>query len=474
MVDCARMPPEEHSNESPAPEATRSSAALKVTTVSWSDLAHTLLPILLLSAAAIWLTLHFVQPAPPHSLTMSAGPPGSTFELAAQRFRAILARNGIRLQILPSEGSAQNLERINQPGSRVDIALVQSGTRVHGGLGAAPADDQDGDGHQVVSLGSMFYQPLTIFYRGPRLQRLSQLRGERIAIGEAGSGTRTLALALLKANGIVPGGRTRLVDLEGSAARDALLSGKVNAIFLTGDSTPPAVIIKMLHTPGIRLFDFIQAAAYVRRFPYLHELHIPAGAFDLGENLPHRPIVLLGPAVELLAHENLHPALCDLLIQAAQQVYGRATLLHAAHEFPNTATYTYSLDSEAARFYKTGDQSFTYRYLPFWVASFVNRVILVLLPIIVVLIPGLRYLPQLYGWRVNSRIHRRYGELMALERESLGPLTPQRRAALLDRLHEIERAVILRKMPGSHAEQIYQLREHIQFVRNNLAHVHSS
>ncbi len=465
------MPPEVPSDEPRPTAASRRPAALKITTVSWSDLAHTLIPILLLSAAAIWLTLHFVQPAPPHTLTISAGPPGSTFELSAERFRAILARNGITLKILPSEGSAQNLERLNRPHSHVEIALVQSGTSVLGGLGAAPAHDQDDDGHGIVSLGSMFYQPLTIFYRGPRLLRLSQLRGERVAIGAAGSGTRTLALALLKANGIVPGGPTRLVDLEGAAARDALLSGRVNAIFLTGDSTPPAVIIKMLHTPGIRLFDFSQADAYVRRFPYLHELHIPAGAFDLGENLPQHPIVLLGPSVELLAHENLHPALCDLLIQAAQQVYGRATVLHAAHEFPNTATYTYPLDSEAARFYKTGDQSFTYRYLPFWVASFVNRVILVLLPIIVVLIPGLRYLPQLYGWRVNSRIHRRYGELMALERESIGPLTPERRAALLDRLHEIERAVILRKMPGSHAEQIYQLREHIQFVRNNLAHV---
>lgn len=463
------MEPKPKPDDSRQPEGAPPPLALKVTNVSWSDLAHTLVPILLLSAAAIWLTLHFVRPAPPHTLVMSAGPPGSSFELAAERFRALLARNGITLKILPSEGSAQNLERLSRPHSRVDIALVQSGTSVVGGVGAAPTHDQDDDAQGLVSLGSMFYQPVTIFYRGPRVQRLAQLRGERIAIGKPGSGTRTLALALLKANGIVPGGPTRLLDLEGAAARDALLAGRVNAIFLTGDSTPPAVIIKMVHTPGIRLFDFTQAAAYVRRFPYLHPLNIPAGAFDLGANLPHRPLVLLGPAVELLAHADLHPALCDLLIQAAQRIYGRATVLHAAHEFPNTETYSYPLDSEAANFYKTGDKSFTYRYLPFWVASLVNRILVVLVPIIVVLVPGLRFLPQLYGWRVNSRIHRRYGELMALERESIGPLSRERRAALLDRLHQIERGVILRKMPGSHAEQIYLLREHIEFVRNNLS-----
>ena len=463
------MEPERQADDSKAGRGGRRPLALKITTISWWDLAHTLLPILLLSAAAIWLTLHFVRPAPPHSLTMSGGPPGSSFELSAERFRAILARNGIRLKILPSQGSAQNLERLLRPHSGVDIAFVQSGSAPRDHTGAAPAHDQDDDGQGLVSLGSMFYQPLAIFYRGPRITRLSQLRGQRVAIGKPGSGTRALALTLLKANGITPGGRTPLLGLEGAAARDALLAGRVSAIFLSGDSTPPAVMIRMVHTRGIRLFDFVQAPAYVRRFAFLHAMPIPAGAFDLGANLPRRPIVMLGPAVELLAHADLHPALCDLLIQAAQQVYGRATLLHRAHEFPNTATYTYPLATEAARYYKTGDQSFTYRYLPFWLASLANRMLVVLVPLIVVLIPGLRYLPQLYGWRVSARIHRRYGELMALERESLGALSSERRATLLDRLHEIERSVILRKMPGSHAEQIYQLREHIQFVRENLS-----
>ena len=149
-------------------------------------------------------------------------------------------------------------------------------------------------------------------------------------------------------------------------------------------------------------------------------------------------------------------------------MHGRANLLQSAHEFPNILAYTFPLDEEAARYYKSGDRSLAYRYLPFWMASLVSRIAVVLVPIIVILLPGLRYLPQLYRWRVDSRIHRRYGELMALERESLGELTAPRRAALLERLEEIERSVILRKIPGSHAEQLYQLREHIRFVRRNL------
>ena len=435
---------------------------LKITTISWWDLAHALGPILLASALAIWLALRFVQPAPPRTLTMSGGPPGSSFEAIAERYSAILARSGIRLKVIASQGSLQNLQRLAVPQSHFDIALVQSGI--------TETAQRGGDLDDLVSLGSMFYQPLTVFYRGPKpIRRLSQLKGRRIAIGKAGSGTRLLALALLRANGIGLTGPTRLLDLEGEAAREALLHGRVDAIFLSGDSAPPATIRAMLHTRGVLMFDFAQAQAYTRRFPYLHELQIPAGAFDLGANLPAKPLNLLAPAVELIAHSSLHPALCDLLIEAAREVHGRPNLLQGAHEFPNTSTYTYPLDEEAARYYKSGNRNFAYRYLPFWVASLVSRIAVVLLPIIVILIPGLRFLPQLYRWRVDSRIHRRYGELMALERESLGNLTPERRAALLERLQELERSAILRKIPGSHAEQLYQLREHIRFVHRNLA-----
>jgi len=459
------MEPESESGHARRRRGAKLRLPLKITSISWSDLAHTLGPILLASGLAIWLALHFVRPMPPRTLVMSGGPKGSSFETFAKRYGAILAENGINLKIVPSAGSLQNLDRLSEAHSHFDIALVQAGITETG------TAKQGVDTQNLVSLGSMFYQPLTIFYRARRrISRLSQLAGERIAIGKQGSGTRLLALALLNGNGIGTGtpDTTQLLDLDGDAARNALVDGQVDAIFLTGDSAPPATIRAMLHTRGVRMFDFPQADAYARLFPYLHELGIPAGTFDLGANLPRRPLTLLAPAVELIAHSDLHPALCDLLIQAAQQVHGRPTRLQHAREFPNTYTYTFPLDSEAASYYKSGGGSVAYRYLPFRLASLVTRIAAVLVPIIVILIPGLRYLPNLYAWRVNSRIHRRYGELMALERESLGTLTPERREALLERLNEIERSVILRKIPGSHAEQLYQLREHIRFVRRNL------
>ena len=205
------------------------------------------------------------------------------------------------------------------------------------GVTADPDNDDD-----LESLGGMFYQPLLIFYRSPKpLQRLSELASQRIAIGPEGSGTRFLALALLKANGIEPGGLTTLTSLEGEAARTALVRKQVDAIFLTGDSASAATLREMIHTDGIRLFEFPQADAYVRRFAYLSKLTLPAGAFDLGANLPPENMSLLAPTVELVAHSNLHPALTDLLIEAATQVHGRASLLQTAGQFPNPSIHTF-------------------------------------------------------------------------------------------------------------------------------------
>jgi TRAP-type uncharacterized transport system substrate-binding protein len=426
------------------------------TKIFWVDLAQTLGPVLLVSAIVVVCALHFVRPAPPKTLTIASGAAGSRFESVAQKYQKILARNGITLKILNTEGSLDNLHRMLAAQSDVDIALVQSGV----------ADG--GESGDLRSLGSVFYVPLTVFYRSPMpLQRLSELMGRRIAIGLPGSGTRSLALALLQANGIEPGGPTQLSDLEGEAARAALLRGEVDAIFLTGDSASSDTIREMLHAPGIRLFHFVQANAYVRRFHYLNKLEIPAGAFDLGENLPAENLAMLAPTVELIAHASLHPALSDLMIEAATEVHGGASLLQNAGEFPVPQVHDFPISADANRYYKSG-KSFAYRYLPFWLASLLDRTVIVLLPTLLVVIPSLRYLPALYNWRIKSRIDRRYHELMALERSSLGDLSPDQRASLIERLAQIEKSVIALHMPGSHAEPLYVLRQHMQFVRENL------
>lgn len=422
--------------------------------VSWRDAVATLGPIILISGLAIFATLHFVRPAPPRTLTIAGGPEGSNFRAIAQQYRDILARNEVDLVILPSRGSADNLDQLAE--NKVDIALVQSGV----------TREKKPEG--LVSLGTMFRQPVSIFYRSAKpFTRLSEMEGMRIAVGRQGSGTRFLALALLKGNGIEPGGASPLLELEGEGAKQALLSQDVDAIFLSGDSASIKTVRDLLHEDGVRLFDFVQGEAYERRFRYLNRLELPPGAFDLGENLPDRRITMMAPTVELLAHSDLHPALSDLLIEAAHEVHGRGSLMQNPGEFPHAIEHDYPMSDEAARYFKSG-KGFAYRFMPFWLASLVNRAAVVLVPILVVLIPGLRFAPVLYGWRIRNRIYKRYGELMALERAAMEPMTPEQRTALLDQLAEIERTIISVKVPGAFADQIYILRRHIHFVRESL------
>lgn len=423
--------------------------------VSWRYLLLSIGPTLLIVALAAWLVLRFMQP-PPRTVTISSGPVGSIFYNMAEKYRPILARNGITLKVLPSAGSLQNLERLADPHAGVDLALVQGGVTVTGDTG------------DIVSLGSLAYEPLALFYRGKQpLVRLSQLQGRHIGVGAKGSGTRFLALALLKANGVMPDATTHFANIEGSDAMHALLDGELGAIFLSGDSATPANFRTLLLAPGVRMFNFVQADAYVRRFRYLSKLEVPAGTFDLGHNLPRQSTSLLAPTVELLAHRDLHPALVDLMIQAAREVNGRASVLQKAGEFPSPQQRAWPISDEAQRFYKSG-QTLLYRYLPFWLASLLSRTWLVLVPMIVVLVPALEFAPSLYGWLVKNRIYRRYGNLMALERAALEPLTPQQREELVVRLNAIETDIIGLKVPGAYANEVYVLRQHLKFVRTRL------
>jgi TRAP transporter TAXI family solute receptor len=420
--------------------------------ISVKDLAITSIPLVLLTLLVIWLAYWYVRPAPPDTIVMTAGAPNSTFLLTAEKYRKILARNGVKLKVLQSAGSLENLKRLSDPTYNVDVGFVQGGV--------ATGINTDG----LVSLGSVFHQPLLLFYRGDRrFTLISELTGKRLAIGPEGSGTHVLAVILLKANGIEPGGNTELLNLGGEEAAQALVDGKVDAAFLMGDSATPPVMKKLRSTQGIRLLDFAQADGYARRYPYLLKLDLPAGVFDFGKNDPPQPINLIGPTVELVARKRLHPALSDLLIEAAREVHGKATLLQHQGEFPAPLEHEFPVSADAKRFYNSG-KGFFYRWLPFWMATLVDRTLVVFVPILVLLIPGLKLLPALYNWRVRSRIYRWYGALIAIERNMLDNPSPEERAELLKRLDDIEMQVNRMKIPLSFAEQFYVLRDHIKFV----------
>jgi TRAP-type uncharacterized transport system substrate-binding protein len=421
-------------------------------------LAVVLCSALLLALTVFW----FFYSAPPTTITITSGPAGSSFETNAIQYAKILARSGVKLKILPSLGSAENLERLNDRSTAVDVGFVLVG----------PASETNNS--DLMSLGSIAYQPLLIFYRtASPITLLSELKGKRLAIGAEGSGTRSLALALLGLNGIGTNDSTNLLDLDAAEAADSLLSGTLDAVFMMGDSASPQLMHRLLFTPGVRLFNVTQADGYTRRISYLNKLEIPMGSIDFGKNIPPQDSYLIGPTVELLARPNFHPALSDLLLEAAQDVHGGAKLFQRKGDFPAPLAYNFPTSPDANRFYKSGKKPL-YRSLPFWLASLLNRVLVSFVPLIVVSVPLVRTIPALYKWRIRLLIYRRYRALLSLERESLAPMTADQRVGMLNRLNEVEQAVNKMRVPASFADQFYSLRGHIDFVRSRLAEVASA
>lgn len=405
---------------------------------------------------AYWL----VDPAPPKNVTLSTGQENSAYEAFGKRYAHALARFDMQVKLAPSLGSQENLQRLRDPASGVDIAFVQGGS--------IQQDDLTQQG--LVSLGSLFTEPVWLFLREPKsVSRLPQLRGMKINVGPDGTGVPSLFRKILSANGVEPNALT-LGALENTPATVELLAGRIDGLVFT--SAPDAPLIQMLlQTPGIRLFDFAQSEAYTRRFPFLSHVVLPRGIVDLGRDLPPKNYHLIAPTATLVAREDLHPAVIDLFVQAAADIHGSAGWFQRKGDFP-TASYTeIPVASAAEKFYKSGPPLLQ-RYLPFWLANLFERMWVVVVALGALILPLSRIIPPLYVWKVRSRVFRWYGQLRAVEQaieEVPAELQASVYPAQLERLNDIEERVNRISIPLSFADELYGLRSHIHFVRRRIA-----
>jgi hypothetical protein len=412
--------------------------------------------LLAISVVAAVLAFVFLNSAPPSSLTMTSGPAGSSFAQNAERYRKILAREGVTLKVVPSQGSRDNLARLSDPKAGVDVGFVVGGESAASGVG------------HLVSLGSLSYQPLMIFYRGHPKTLLSEFKKARLDIGLEGSGASALAQTLLDANGIQPGDRTQIGHRAPAASIQSLLDGKIDAVFAMSDSTPSTLMRQLLRDEDIHLFSFVQAEGYTHRITYLNRLVLPRGAIDFGEDIPAEDVSLIAPTVELIARDSLHPALSDLLLEAAREVHGRAGMFKKSGEFPAPVEHEFAISADASRYYASG-RGFLYRSFPFWIASLIERVIAIVVPMTIILVPGFKIAPALFRWRVMSRIYRWYAVLQHIERDSYEqPMDAARCDELLNRLAHVEATVTKLNVPPAFGDLLYGLRSHIAVVRAGL------
>jgi len=434
--------------------------------ISIRDLLITALPFILFAVVLLAGAYFLLQPTPPKRIVFATGPDQSAFAEFGKRYAEELKTYGIEVELLPTRGSLDNLLLLGDAGREVDVGFVQGGSSDY-----ARAADEDKSDVPLVSLGSMFFEPVWLFYRTDAARDQPQMElGElarrdrwRVSFGAEGSGTPGLMNKLLAANRINLD-ELHAVTLELTPAVVSLLGGELDGVAFA--SAPEAPMVQMLlQTPGVNLLQFPQSEAYSRRFPFLSPVVLPRGVADLERNVPSHDVPLIAPITSLVAREDTHPALVQLLVQAATRIHSKPGWIARAGQFPTAQTAEFPLAPEAERFYQNGPPLLQ-RYLPFWLANLIDRMWVVLFSIIAVMIPLSRIVPPLYKFRIRRRIFRWYRQLREIETRLEVGETPA--ATLLDDLAKLEVRIAHISVPLSYADALYNLRTHISLVRRRI------
>ena len=408
------------------------------------------------------IAFHFVKPAPPHTLVLATGSASGAYHAYGLRFRDELAKSGITLELRPTAGSVENLALL--AAGTVDVAFVQGGTEPQPPAAKAGPGETAPAPPDYAGIASLYYEPLWIFHRAELpVARLTDLAGHRVEIGPEGSGTRAVALALLKVN-FVDAASATLGALPSAAAADALLDGQTDALFMVAGAQSET-LRKLVEQEGrsIRLLDVTHYEAYARNFHFLSPLVLPEGALDLGHDLPDRDVHLLAPTAALVGRAGLHDAFPALFIEAARAIFSHGGVFEAEDEFPSPKRVGVPLSKAAQQYFRDGP-SFLYRVLPFGVAAVVDRLKILLLPLITLLFPLFKLTPPLYRWRIRSKIYRWYKQIRHIDRRLTDVPAGADRAALLGELEAVRREVEAVRVPASYMGEYYTLCGHLDWV----------
>ncbi len=409
----------------------------------------------LVALVLVVVLVQFIDPAPPKEITIATGGERGRYYELARRIETELGKEGVKLNILQTAGSAENLEMLTSPDSPVSIAFVQSGME-------EVFDEGDAE---LRSLGSLFYEPIWLFFRNDApLELLSDLAGRRVSIGIQGSGTRAVASFLMRENGLGEG--AEIVELQDEAAVAALRRGEIDAAFFMM-SASSATIRSLASEPSIDFLDVRRFEAYKARYPFLSSVVVSEGLLDLQGNVPSESKTVLAAAATVVVNDRFHPSLTPLVLQALDSVLRPGGLLERRGEFPSAEYVGYPLTGEAQHYYKYGPP-FLLRFMPFWAASLVDRLVMVIIPLMVLLIPLAKLAGPIYRWRVRYRIYRWYKFLRETDRKIVAGTIEENLEPEREKLAKLESELASVDVPLSYSEELYHLREHVEYVTRRL------
>ena len=413
---------------------------------------------ILLLAALGWALATVLKPAIQRTIVITTGADKGIYRGFANRYAPILKRDGITLDIRSSSGSIENYQRLKNPDSEYEVGFIQSGT-------TSPKETD-----HLQTIAAVSYEPIWVFYRGDAtINRLVQLRGKRVAIGVPGSGLLNVSQVLLAYSGISRD-NTTLLEMDAVKAYQDLENGQLDAAFFIG--RPDASMQQTLLNSDLKLMSFAQADALVQKFPSLSKIIFPRASTSIVNDLPQADVTLLAATALLVSKDTLHPALAYLLLEAAKTIHGGEDYFTPRGAFPNLNTEEFPISDESTRYFKSG-RPFLQRYLPFWLASFIERRLLILLPFMALLLGLLQALPRMAEARIKNRLVIWYREIKSLEDEiwrNTQP-SPDQIATWRDEIENIDAHASQIRIPHRYFQDVYALKQAIGIVRDRISQV---
>jgi TRAP transporter TAXI family solute receptor len=409
--------------------------------------------IIAIILVSLIIAYQFVEPPPPDEIRMATGSEGGGYHTFALEYQKRLADEEFQLNIQPTAGSIEVLKQLQS--GEVSVGIVQGGTGK-----AVPSEG-------LQSLGSLFYEPVWIFYRKAlSVEYLFNLREKRIAVGEKGSGTRPIAVQLLQDNQVMPD-NSHFVALSSKKAAQQLAAGEIDAAFFVM-SPKSKIIHELLKNQELELFSFKRHMAYSSRYSFLTEIKIGEGLIDLEKNIPGEDKTLLAATASLVARQDLHDDIVYLLLNTVIEVHKAGGMLEKERQFPSTQFVEFPMNQNATHYLEYGP-SWLQSIFPLWLSSTLDRLKIMLIPLIAVFLPLLKGAFPLYRWSIRFKIFRWYGILREIDSKIDGTADLETIKAEIERMKSLQKELIEQvSVPLSYMGEFYGLRVHIQLVRKRL------
>jgi TRAP-type uncharacterized transport system substrate-binding protein len=413
------------------------------------------LPVLLLSALCLWLSVNVWLPLPPQSLVIAGGLPNGSYINIALRYRALLETRGINAQAITTGAISEPLKRLQDPTQNVQAAFAQ-------GLLSKP------DITRVQALATIERNPVWIFTRSPNITQLSQLKGLRIATLAAGESAWEVTQLLLQHAQLQPSDVVLRTVKSNAAGATELTEGRADALVMVAGGQSESVRL-LLREPSVSLMGIDRVSSFAAREPRLKPFVIPQGAIELRGDIPSRDLTMVATHLHLLVDKNMHPALQRALLDVAREVHELPSFLQRQGEFPSSRDLDFEASPTAVAL-TMGERPWIENLLPYWWAQLAQLLALAVLPILLMTILILRWIPSLFNWKINAVLQNFYGELKFLETdiEPTASSRPIEIKKLLQRLDEIEAKVTALDLPNHYANRWYTLREHLARAREKL------